>query len=117
MTHLPLWVPKTLSGSCEQAIFVDLATDASVSSDAVLLKIDRFGQRFQRDGAVQGAVRPVLIVVSRILTQDPAQMVLVPDEGAVQQFAAASCAVPESRVWPDLLLYARRSCSSASPAS
>lgn len=46
MTHLPLWVPKTLSGSCEQAIFVDLATDASVSSDAVLLKIDRFGQRF-----------------------------------------------------------------------
>jgi hypothetical protein len=50
-----------LSKSCQQAIFVDLATDASVSSDAVLLKIDGFGQRFQRRGAVQGAVRPVLI--------------------------------------------------------
>jgi hypothetical protein len=41
-----VWVPKTLSKSCEQAIFVDLATDARVSSDAVLLKIDGFGQRF-----------------------------------------------------------------------
>ena len=76
--------------SCNEAIFADQATDASVPSDAVLLKIDWFGQRFQRRGAVQGAVRPVLIVVSLILAQDPAQMVLVPDEGAVQEFAAAS---------------------------
>jgi hypothetical protein len=32
----------------------------------------------------------VLIVVSFVLAQDPPQMVLVPDEGAVQEFAAAS---------------------------
>src|ERR1019366_911716 len=38
-------VPKTSSRSCDQAIFVDQAADASVSSDAVLLKIDRVGQR------------------------------------------------------------------------
>jgi len=38
-----LWVPKTSSASGDQAIFVNQATDASVSSDAVLLKIDRFG--------------------------------------------------------------------------
>ena len=38
-----LCVPKTSSTSCDQAIFVDQATDASVSSDAVLVKIDRFG--------------------------------------------------------------------------
>ena len=38
-----LCVPKTGSGSCDQAIFVDQATDAGVSSDPVLLKIDRFG--------------------------------------------------------------------------
>ncbi len=38
-----LWVPKTSSTSCDQAIFVDQATGASVSSDAVLLEIDRFG--------------------------------------------------------------------------
>ena len=61
-----------------------------VSSDAVLLKIDRFGQRFQRRGAVQGAVRPVLIVVGLVLAQDPPQMGLVPDEGAVQELASAS---------------------------
>ena len=36
-------VPKTSSRSCDQAIFVDQASDASVSSSAVLLKIDRFG--------------------------------------------------------------------------
>ncbi len=38
-----LCVPKTSSTSCDQAIFADQATDASLPSDAVLLKIDRFG--------------------------------------------------------------------------
>ncbi len=38
-----LCVPKTLSTSCDQAIFVDQATDASVPSDVVLLKVDQFG--------------------------------------------------------------------------
>jgi hypothetical protein len=36
-------VPETSSKSCDQAIFADQATDASLSSDAVLIKIDRFG--------------------------------------------------------------------------
>jgi hypothetical protein len=40
---LALWVPRTSSTSCDEAVFVDHATDASVSSDAVLLKVDRFG--------------------------------------------------------------------------
>ena len=83
-------VPNTLSTSCDQAIFVDQATDASVSSAAVLVEDGRLGQRFQRRGAVQGAVRPMLIVVGLILVQDPPQLVLVPDEGAVQELAAAS---------------------------
>jgi hypothetical protein len=39
---LYLCVPKTSSTSCDQAIFVDHATGASVSSDTVLLKIDPF---------------------------------------------------------------------------
>ncbi len=76
--HASLCVPKTSSKLCDQAIFVDQATDAIVSSDAVLLKIDRFGQRFRRRGAVQGAVRPMLLVVDLVLAQDPLQMVLVP---------------------------------------
>ena len=41
--HLHLLVPKTSSMSRDQAIFVDRAAGASVLSDAVLLKIDRFG--------------------------------------------------------------------------
>jgi hypothetical protein len=35
-------------------------------------------------------VRAVLIVVGLVLAQDPPQMGLVPDKGAVQDFASAS---------------------------
>jgi hypothetical protein len=35
-------------------------------------------------------VRPVLIVVDLVLAQDPPQMGLVPDEGPVEELAAAS---------------------------
>jgi hypothetical protein len=38
-----LCVPKTSSRSCGQAIFVDQATDASLSPEVVLLRVDRFG--------------------------------------------------------------------------
>ena len=38
-----LCVPETSSMSCDRAIFVDQATDASLPSDVVLLKVDRFG--------------------------------------------------------------------------
>ena len=62
-----LCVPKTLSTSCDQVIFVDQATDARLSSDAVLTEIDRLGERLQRRGAAQRAVRPVLIVVDLVL--------------------------------------------------
>ena len=40
---LGLCVPETSSKSCDQAIFADQATDTSLSSDAALIKIDRFG--------------------------------------------------------------------------
>ena len=70
-----LCVPRTSSTSCDQAIFVDQATGASVFSDAVLLQIDRFGQRCQRRGAVQRAVRPMLVMVGLVVAQDPPQMV------------------------------------------
>src|ERR1017187_10682624 len=83
-------VPKTSSTSCDQAIFADQGTDARLSSDAVLTEIDRLGQRCQRRGAVQGAVRPVLIVVALVLARDPPQMSLVPDEGSGRQLTAAS---------------------------
>jgi hypothetical protein len=40
---LAVWVPRTSSMSCDKAVFVDYAADARVSSDTMLLKIDRFG--------------------------------------------------------------------------
>jgi hypothetical protein len=81
---------ETSSTSRDQVIFADRATGPSLSSDAVLLKINRSGQRLERRGAVQGAVWPVLIVVGLVLAQDPPQMILVPHEGAVPELAAAS---------------------------
>ena len=53
-----LWLSKTSSKSCDQAIFVDLATDASVSSDAVLLKIDRRAQLKSSTGTTHITMRP-----------------------------------------------------------
>jgi hypothetical protein len=44
------------STSCDQAKFVDQATDASVSLDSVLVEVGRLEQRFQRRGTVQGTV-------------------------------------------------------------
>jgi hypothetical protein len=38
-----VWVPETSSTSRDQEIFVDRGADAGLSSDAVPLKIDRFG--------------------------------------------------------------------------
>jgi hypothetical protein len=76
--------------SCDQAVFVDQPTDMSPSSDAVLVEVDRLGKWLQWRCAVQGAVRPVLIVVGLVLAQDLPQVGLVPDEGAVQELAAAS---------------------------
>jgi hypothetical protein len=47
--------------SRDQTIFVDHATDASLSSYAVPVEIDRSGKGFQRRSRTQGAVRLVLI--------------------------------------------------------
>ena len=66
-----LWTPETSSTSRDQAVFVDHATEVSVFSDVVLLKIDWFGWRFQPGSGVQRPVRPVLIVVGLVLAQDP----------------------------------------------
>ena len=38
-----LCVPKTSSTSCDQSIFVDQATDATLFPDAALVEVGRFG--------------------------------------------------------------------------
>ena len=40
---LRLCVPKTSSTLCNQAVFVDQATNSSLFLDAVVVEIDRFG--------------------------------------------------------------------------
>src|SRR4029077_7957839 len=75
---------------CDQVIFVDQATDTSPFSDAVLVEVNWLGQGFRRRGCAQSAVGAVLIVVGLVLAQDPPQVGLVPDKGAVQEFAGAS---------------------------
>ena len=83
-------MPKISSVLCDQVIFVDQTTDTSLFSDAVLVEINWLGQGFQRRGCVQSAVGAVLIVVGLVLAQDPPQVGLIPDKGAVQELAAAS---------------------------
>jgi hypothetical protein len=83
-------MPKISSTPCDQVIFADQTADTSPLSDAVLVEINWLGQRFQRRGCAQSAVGAVLIVVGLVLAQDPPQVGLVPGEGAVQEFAAAS---------------------------
>ena len=61
-----VWVPRTSSTSGDQAVFVDHAAGARVSSDTALLEIDRFGERFQRRSGVERPVRPVLIVMGLV---------------------------------------------------
>ena len=56
-------MPKTSSASRDQAISLIVPLARVCLRTRYCSGIDRFGQRFQRRGAVQGAVRPVLIVV------------------------------------------------------
>jgi hypothetical protein len=51
---------------------------------------DLVGQWPERCGLVQGAVRPVGVVEGLVLAQDGHQVALVPEQGPVQQFPAAT---------------------------
>jgi hypothetical protein len=55
---------------------------------------DRFGDRPQGRSAVQGAVRPVLIVEGLELAERVEQVGLVPDQGAVEEFVSAGLHPP-----------------------
>jgi hypothetical protein len=55
---------------------------------------DRFGDAPERSGLIHGLMRSVPVVMGLELAQDVAQVVLVPDEGAVQEFVAAGLHPP-----------------------
>jgi hypothetical protein len=75
-------VPKISSPSCGQPVFVDQTTEAGLSSDAVVLKIDWSGRRLQQCRPGTGIGRPVLSVVVIVIAQDPPQMALVSEKSA-----------------------------------
>jgi hypothetical protein len=62
---------------------------------------DCIGQRAERRGLVQGAVRPVGVVEVLVLAQHGYQVVLVPDQRPVQQLASAAADPPlDDRIHP-----------------
>ena len=67
------------------------ASGAVAALDPELIEVgDAIGQRAQRRGLLQGAVRPVGVVEGLVVAQDDHQMPLVPYQGPVQQLAPAA---------------------------
>jgi hypothetical protein len=74
-------------------VFVEDATQALVLSYVQVSDLarvsDRRGQRMQRAGVGDALVGSVLVIKVFVLAQSVEQVVLVPDQGPVEQFAAA----------------------------
>jgi len=76
---------------CHQAIFVDDATRAVVAPDPEVIQVgDAIWQGPQWRGLAQGAVRTVRIAEILVLSQHHHQVVLIPDQGPVQQLTPAA---------------------------
>src|SRR5690242_5271045 len=70
---------------------MDYTADAVTAADTEVIQVDdAVGQRAERRGLVQGAVRPVHVVEVLVPAQDGHQVALVPDQGPVQQLAPAA---------------------------
>jgi hypothetical protein len=66
-----LWVPKTPSASCGERVFVDDAADPVVAVDADGVEVgNRCWEGLEGCCLIEGAVRPVGVVVGLILTKD-----------------------------------------------
>jgi hypothetical protein len=79
--------------SGDMSVLVDHSTEAVVSAyveagDPVRIS-NRFGDGAQRCCLSHGLVGPVGVVVPLVLAQGSAQVGLVPDQGAIQEFVAA----------------------------
>jgi hypothetical protein len=65
-----LSVPKTPSGSCRERVLVDETADPVVPVDAERVQIaNGCGQRRERSGLAERAMRPVGVVMSLVLAQ------------------------------------------------
>ena len=67
-----LWVPKTSSASCGEGVFVDAAADSACAVGAEVSRSATAAGSGLRERPVQGAVRPVIVVVALVLAQHAA---------------------------------------------
>src|SRR5258708_31420224 len=89
------WRKRRSRWSSGVLVLVDDASDPVASSDPEGFELGYLGwKRFERSGAGQRHVRPVVVVVTLAGRQDPAEVGQVPDEGAVEKLAAASADPP-----------------------
>ena len=97
-TVLAMWLlwrgelgPVGAENLCHQAVFMNHASGAVAALDPELIEVgDAIGQRAQRRGLLQGAVRLVGVAGGLVVAQDDHQMPLVPYQGPVQQLAPAA---------------------------
>ena len=79
-------------------VFVDDAAEAVASADGEVRDLvwigDRFGQWLQWSGVRDAPVGPMFVVVPLVLAQRVQEVALVPDQCAVEQFAAAGLDPP-----------------------
>ena len=83
------------------------ASGAVTPLDPEMVQVgDAVGQRAERSGLLEGAVRPVGVVEVLVVSQDGYRVPLVPDQGPVQQFSPAESvrylALSHFRWWLDV---------------
>jgi hypothetical protein len=69
-------------------VLVEEVAESVMSTDVEAVESVRFGERPQGSCAVQGAVRPMLVVDRLELAERVEQVGLVPDQGAVEELVA-----------------------------
>ena len=83
-------------------VFVDCAAEPVVAADVQpgeTVRIgDRGGQRAERCGLIYRLVGTAFVVVEFELLQTPAEVVLIPDQRAVEEFAAYGTCVKRWRI-------------------
>jgi hypothetical protein len=99
-----LCVPEIPSVLCGLRVFVDDTADQIAAPGSERVEVsDGAGHRLEWCGLPEGAVRPMLVVVDLVVPQHPLEMPVIPDQGAVEQFASASADPVPLEYWIERL--------------
>jgi hypothetical protein len=83
-----VWVPENWRTSRDLLILVDEAAEAVAPSDLVDVGWRAAGERARGRSLIEGAVRPVTVVVAFGLAEYGCRVSLIDDQEAVEKFAA-----------------------------